>query len=97
MRKPRIIFFDIDGTLIDMEKKQVTPLMLDTLHRLKDEYSRILQNVHGAKIAAWWDRAVGTCVAMANGSADLKAAATHLCGSCAEDGIYHFCAENGLI
>ena len=54
MRKPRIIFFDIiDGTLIDMEKKQVTPLMLDTLHRLKDEYSRILQNVHGAKIAAW--------------------------------------------
>lgn len=34
MRKPRIIFFDIDGTLIDMEKKQVTPLMLDTLHRL---------------------------------------------------------------
>ena len=41
--------------------------------------------------------AVGTCVAMANGSADLKAAATHLCGSCAEDGIYHFCADNGLI
>lgn len=140
MRKPRIIFFDIDGTLIDMEKKQVTPLMLETLHRLKDEYSRILQDVHGAKIAAWWDRAVdiiptaggkgngiavvlqaygipkadamafgdgnndlemfgavGTCVAMANGSADLKSAATHLCGSCAEDGIYHFCAENGLI
>ena len=251
MRKTRIIFFDIDGTLIDMEKKQVTPLMLDTLHRLqangirlaiatgrspmtvplwdfpgvqfdvlvtfngaycydknrvlfaspipaedvrtlrrnaaalgrplcvatestlaangneqdlddyfavakipvpvtpdfdtiasgtvyqimmggrKDEYSRILQDVRGAKIAAWWDRAVdiipaaggkgngiaavlqaygipkadamafgdgnndlemfgavGTCVAMANGSADLKAAATHLCGSCAEDGIY---------
>lgn len=260
MHKPQIIFFDIDGTLIDMEKKQVTPLMLDTLHRLqangirlaiatgrspmtvplwdfpgvqfdvlvtfngaycydknrvlfaspipaedvrtlrrnaaalgrplcvatestlaangneqdlddyfavakipvpvtpdfdtiasgtvyqimmggrKDEYSRILQDVRGAKIAAWWDRAVdiipaaggkgngiavvlqaygipkadamafgdgnndlemfgavGTCVAMANGSADLKAAATHLCGSCAEDGIYHFCAENGLI
>ena len=106
----------------------------------KDEYSRILQDVRGAKIAAWWDRAVdiipaaggkgngiavvlqaygipkadamafgdgnndlemfgavGTCVAMANGSADLKAAATHLCGPCAEDGIYHFCSENGLI
>ena len=41
--------------------------------------------------------AVGTCVAMANGSAGLKAAATHLCGSCAEDGIYHFCADNSLI
>ena len=35
MHKPQIIFFDIDGTLIDMEKKQVTPLMLDTLHRLQ--------------------------------------------------------------
>ena len=23
MRKPRIIFFDIDGTLIDMEKKRI--------------------------------------------------------------------------
>lgn len=63
MRKPRIIFFDIDGTEPDL-----------------DDYF-----------------VVGTCVAKANGSADLKAAATHLCGSCAEDGIYHFCAENGLI
>lgn len=260
MRKPKIIFFDIDGTLIDMKKKQVTPRMLETLHRLqqngirlaiatgrspmtvplwdfpgvqfdvlatfngaycydkdrvlfaspipaedlrtlrrnaaalgrpicvasattlaangtepdlddyfavakdtvpvradfdaiasgtvyqimmggrKEEYPRILQNVHGAKIAAWWDRAVdiiptaggkgngiaavlqaygidkadamafgdgnndlemfgavGTCVAMGNGSAELKAAATHVCGTCAEDGIYHFCADNGLI
>lgn len=34
MHKPKIIFFDIDGTLIDMEKKQVTPRMLDTLHKL---------------------------------------------------------------
>ena len=63
MRKPRIIFFDIDGTEPDL-----------------DDYF-----------------AVGTCVAMANGSADLKAAATHLCGTCAEDGIYHFCADNSLI
>ena len=35
MRKPKIIFFDIDGTLIDMEKKQVTPLMLSALHKLQ--------------------------------------------------------------
>ena len=35
MHKPKIIFFDIDGTLIDMEKKQVTPRMLDTLHKLQ--------------------------------------------------------------
>ena len=260
MRKPRIIFFDIDGTLIDMEKKQVTPLMLDTLHRLqangirlaiatgrspmtvplwdfpgvqfdvlvtfngaycydknrvlfaspipaedvrtlrrnaaalgrplcvatestlaangneqdlddyfavakipvpvtpdfdtiasgtvyqimmggrKDEYSRILQDVRGAKIAAWWDRAVdiipaaggkgngiavvlqaygipkadamafgdgnndremlqavGTGVAMENGSPELKAIADGICGPVYEDGIYHYCADKGLI
>ncbi len=260
MHKPKIIFFDIDGTLIDMQKKQVTPLMLQTLHRLqangirlaiatgrspmtvplkdfpgvqfdtlltfngsycydKDrvlyaspiptedirtirrnaavlgrpmclatesrlaangtdtdltdycaiakipvpiaedfdavaegtvyqimiggraaEYDRLMQGVQGAKIAAWWDRAmdiiptaggkgtgiahvlaaygirkaeamafgdgnndlemfgaVGTGVAMANGSDALKAAATGICGTCAEDGIYHYCVEHGLI
>jgi len=260
MRKPKIIFFDIDGTLIDMEKKQITPVMLSTLHKLQangirlaiatgrspmtlpleefpgvqfdvlvtfngsycydkdrvlsaspipsedirtllknaaalgrpmclatesrlasngtdkdlsdyfaiakipvhiaedfdavaagtvyqimiggraDEYGRLMQGVKGAKIAAWWDRAmdiiptaggkgtgithvleaygidkadamafgdgnndlemfaaVGTGVAMGNGSADLKAAATDICGTCADDGIYHYCAEHGLI
>ena len=29
MHKPRIIFFDIDGTLIDMEKKRITERTLD--------------------------------------------------------------------
>lgn len=260
MRKPKIIFFDIDGTLIDMEKKQVTPLMLSALHKLQangirlaiatgrspmalpleefpgvqfdvlvtfngsycydkdrvlsaspipsedirtlrknaaalgrpmclatesrfaangtdkdladyfaiakevvpiadnfaemaedtvyqimiggraEEYDRLMQGVKGAKIAAWWDRAmdiiptnggkgtgiahvleaysidkadamafgdgnndlemfgaVGTGVAMGNGSPALKAAAGDICGSCAEDGIYHYCVEHGLI
>ena len=40
MNKPRIIFFDIDGTLIDMEKKQITPRMLETLHRLQANGSK---------------------------------------------------------
>ena len=31
----KIIFFDIDGTLIDMEKKCVTEKMLETLRRLQ--------------------------------------------------------------
>lgn len=260
MHKPKILFFDIDGTLIDMQKKCITPLMLSTLHKLQangirlaiatgrspmtvpleefpgvqfdvfitfngsycydkdrvlfaspiptedvrtlrrnaaalgrpmclatesrlaangtdadladycaiakipvpiaedfdalaagkvyqimiggraEEYGRLMQDVHGAKIAAWWDRAmdiiptaggkgtgiahvlaaygidkadamafgdgnndlemfgaVGTGVAMANGSDALKAAATDICGACAEDGIYHYCVEHGLI
>lgn len=260
MRKPKIIFFDIDGTLIDMEKKQVTPLMLSALHKLQangirlaiatgrspmalpleefpgvqfdvlvtfngsycydkdrvlsaspipsedirtlrrnaaalgrpmclatesrfaangtdkdladyfaiakevvpiadnfaevaegtvyqimiggraEEYDRLMLGVKGAKIAAWWDRAmdiiptsggkgtgiahvleaygidkadamafgdgnndlemfgaVGTGVAMGNGSDALKAAAIDICGACAEDGIYHYCVEHGLI
>ena len=35
MHKPRIIFFDIDGTLIDMEKKHITERTLDALRRLQ--------------------------------------------------------------
>lgn len=35
MHKPKILFFDIDGTLIDMQKKCITPLMLSTLHKLQ--------------------------------------------------------------
>lgn len=258
MHKPRIIFFDIDGTLIDMEKKRITERTLDALRRLQqngillavatgrsplivpkfdgvefdvfltyngsycydrrgdifvspippqdvqtliqnaaalgrpvsvagrtqllsngtdddltayyaiggrapvisdkfDEVSRgevfqllmgcresdwpaILKGTIGAKIAAWWDRAVdiipisggkgagirkvlayygltpedamafgdgnndiemfqavGHSVAMGNASADLKAIASEVCRPCAEDGIYHYCKENGLI
>lgn len=258
MHKPRIIFFDIDGTLIDMEKKRITPPTLDALRRLQkngillaiatgrgpmmvptfegvefdvfltyngsfcynktgdiasspippqdvqtliknaaalsrpvsvagrtellsngtdddltayyaiggrkpvisdrfEEVSKgevfqllmgcrerdwpaILKGTTGAKIAAWWDRAVdiipasggkgagiqrvlayygltkedamafgdgnndiemfqavGRSVAMGNASPDLKATASEVCRPCAEDGIYHYCQENGLI
>lgn len=76
MHKPKILFFDIDGTLIDMQKKCITPLMLSTLHKLQ---------------------ANGIRLAIANGSDALKAAATDICGACAEDGIYHYCVEHGLI
>lgn len=193
----KIIFFDIDGTLIDMKKKQITERMLDTLRRLrergillaiamnrpiavatknrmaasgtepdleeyygsarlklevaedfdqvaqedvyqilaacrKEDYVRMMKDVKGAKITSWWDRAVdiipsasgkgrgiakvleyyhldrsqamafgdgnndiemleavGTGVAMANGSDDLKAVADEICGDVTEDGIYH--------
>ena len=35
MDNVKIIFFDIDGTLIDMERKQISEKMLETLIRLK--------------------------------------------------------------
>jgi len=40
---------------------------------------------------------VGTGVAMENASEKLKAVATDHCGHVAEDGIYYYCVEHGLI
>ena len=42
-------------------------------------------------------QAVGTGVAMGNGSAQLKAVAGAVCPKVTEDGIYRYCLENGLI
>ena len=39
----------------------------------------------------------GIGVAMGNASPDLESIASEVCGTCAEDGIYHYCKENGLI
>lgn len=104
------------------------------------EYADMMKDIKHAKIAAWWDRAVdiipadggkgkaigkvleyyqldksealafgdgnndiemlqsvGTGVAMANGSEQLKAAADDVCGDVAEDGIYEYCLKHGLI
>lgn len=104
------------------------------------EYSSVMKDIHHAKIAAWWDRAVdiipanggkgvaikkllehycldpseaiafgdgnndiemlqavGTGVAMENASEQLKAVADKVCGHVAQDGIYHYCLEHGLI
>ncbi len=41
--------------------------------------------------------AVGTGIAMDNAMESVKAIAEHVCGSSAEDGVYHYCRENGLI
>lgn len=37
MKGIKIIFFDIDGTLVDMSKKQISEKMLETLYRLKEK------------------------------------------------------------
>ena len=106
----------------------------------EDEYGDILKNTKNVKIAAWWDKAVdvipatggkgkgiqeilayykfekdeaiafgdgnndiemfevvGTAVAMGNASEKLKEIATDLCGHVADDGIYHYCVNCGLI
>ena len=36
MPQTKIVFFDIDGTLIDMQTKQITPKTVEALHRLQD-------------------------------------------------------------
>lgn len=41
MNDVKIIFFDIDGTLIDMQKKRVTEKTLEALRRLKENGIRI--------------------------------------------------------
>ena len=41
--------------------------------------------------------AVGTGVAMGNGSAQLKAVATEICPPVSEDGIYQYCLAKGLV
>lgn len=106
----------------------------------ESEYESMMKDIRHAKITAWWDRAVdiipagggkgrsiekilayynldrseaiafgdgnndiemlqsvGTGVAMANGSDRLKAVADTVCGDVAEDGIYYYCLEHGLI
>lgn len=118
-------------------RQQVYQMMLGCR---ESEYPIIMEGVTGAKIAAWWERAVdiipavggkgngiqrvlehfglrreealafgdgnndvemlqavGIGVAMGNASEKLKAVAHRVCGTVAEDGIYHYCLENGLI
>ena len=42
-------------------------------------------------------RYAGMGVAMGNATDDVKAVAGAICGDVAEDGIYHYCKEQGLI
>ena len=42
-------------------------------------------------------RAVGTGVAMGNAAPELKAVADDVCGHVHENGIWHYCADHGLI
>lgn len=106
----------------------------------ESEYAHMMKNIRYARITAWWDRAVdiipanggkgkaiekilehyrfdkseaiafgdgnndiemlqsvGTGVAMANSTEKLKSVADDVCRHVAEDGIYYYCLEHGLI
>ena len=38
----KIAFFDVDGTLVDMKKKVITPAMIETLKHLKENGMRLI-------------------------------------------------------
>ena len=110
MKNTKIIFFDIDGTLIDMEKKCVTEKMLETLRRLQEKgigVNKVLEyyGIDKSQAMAFGDgnndiemfEQVGHPIAMGNASDDLKAVADEICGDVSEDGIYQYCLENELI
>ena len=104
MDNTKIIFFDIDGTLIDMEKKCVTEKMLETLRRLQEKgigINKVLEyyGIDKSQAMAFGDgnNDIGHPIAMGNASDDLKAISEQICGHVAEDGIYYFCKENNLI
>lgn len=127
------IAHDFDGLL----QEEIYQIMMGCY---KSEYSQVMKDIHCAKIAAWWERAVdiipanggkgiavkklleyfnldpaeaiafgdgnndiemlqtvGTGIAMANASEQLKGVADEVCGHVAEDGIYHYCLEQALI
>lgn len=41
MTEPKIVFFDIDGTLIDMQKKEISPKTLEMLRRFQEKGTKI--------------------------------------------------------
>ena len=124
----------------DFEKAAQQEIYQVMLGCRETDYPAILDGVQAAKITAWWDRAVdiipanggkgmgiqkildyyhldrteamafgdgnndiemleavGTGIAMENASPGLKAVADDICGHAAQDGVYHYCLEHGLI
>ena len=129
---------EVADDLMDIiESNDVYQLMMGCY---PSEYDAVMDGVEGARIAAWWDRAVdiipsdggkgrallhvlerygidpeeaiafgdgdndiemlqaaGTGIAMGNASDALRASADDVCGTAADDGIYHYCHSHGLI
>ncbi len=120
-----------------LSKEEIFQIMIGCR---EEEYETILEDVKGARITAWWDRAadiisatgskgygiekvldyyhldkrqaiafgdgandiemlqtVGLGVAMGNAGEHVKAAADDICGTAADDGIFTYCRDHGLI
>ncbi|HCM84708.1 MULTISPECIES: HAD family hydrolase [Enterococcus] len=129
-----IVSEDFDATIMNEDIFQIM------LGSRKEEYAKVMQDTTSSKITAWWDRAVdiiptssgkgtgikkmldyygfdksqalafgdgnndiemleavGWGLAMANASDELKETADEIIGHVADDGIYHYCIEKGLI
>lgn len=128
---------EVSDRFADVAKEEVYQLMLGCR---REDYPLLLRGTHRAGIAAWWDRAVdiipsdggkgvgigkilrfyhldrsqalafgdgdndeemlqavGRGIAMGNASQRLKAIADDVCGNVAEDGVYHYCLDHGLL
>lgn len=129
-----IVSEDFDATILNEDIFQIM------LGSRKEEYAKVMQDTTSSKITAWWDRAVdiiptssgkgtgikkmldyygfdksqalafgdgnndiemleavGWGLAMANASDELKETADEIIGHVADDGIYYYCIEKGLI
>lgn len=140
-----IAYYGVGGFKVDVnehfdqtiEQEEVYQMMISGT---KDEYPLMLKDVKAATIAAWWNRAfdvipkaggkgigvqkvlehygidrmnalafgdggndiemleaVGCGVAMGNALDEIKKIADEVCGSVADDGIYYYCKQKGLI
>lgn len=128
---------EVSDRFEDAARDEVYQLMLGCR---REDYPLLLRGTRRAGIAAWWDRAVdiipsdggkgvgigtilrfyhldrsqalafgdgdndvemlqavGRGIAMGNASQRLKEVADDVCGDVAEDGVYHYCLDHGLL
>lgn len=138
-------YFNVGGFRINVVDDFIEKVNDNTIYQMMvsgypEEYPQMLENVAQAQITAWWNKAfdvipktggkgvgvekildfygfakeealafgdggndiemlqtVGTGVAMGNALDHVKAISDDVCGHVAEDGIYHYCLEKGLI
>lgn len=98
MDKIKIAFFDIDGTILEFEHKEITDKMRETLNQLQKNGIIICIATGRAPLTLpHFDGVDFDAYLTFNGSDELKAVADDVCGDVAEDGIYYYCKKHKLI